>query len=69
MVKSVRVDACLGDDGLPLSFYTTYWDTLLRGTCSGFNDILIHGDMPEILSDGAIFLIPKGDGTSLNIND
>ena len=69
VVKSIRADACPGDDGLPLSFYTTYWDTLLPRICSGLNDILIHGDMPEILLDGVIFLIPKGDGRSLNIKD
>ena len=54
-------DSCPGEDGLP-AFFIRHWDTLGEGLRLAFQEIMERSTMPEMLSEGMIFLIPKEGG-------
>ena len=63
-VRALAWDSCPGVDGLLLAFFVRYWDFLGEGLWLAFQEMMDVGVMPESLSEGLIFLIPKEGGDS-----
>ena len=62
--RALARDSCPGVDGLLPSFFLCYWDLLGEGLRLAFQEMMDVGLMPETLSEGLIFLIPKEGGDS-----
>lgn len=62
--RALARDSCPGVDGLLPSFFLCYWDLLGEGLRLAFQEMMDVGLMPESLSEGLIFLIPKEGGDS-----
>ena len=52
----------VGEDGLLPSFFLRHWELLEEGLRLAFQEMMDSGVMPESLSEGLIFLIPKEGG-------
>ena len=63
-VRALARDSCPGVDGLLPVFLVRYWDFLGEGLRLAFQEMMDVGVMPESLSEGLIFLIPKEGGDS-----
>ena len=61
-LRALPRDRCPGEDGLSPSFFLTHWDLLKEGLVLAFQEIMAEGVMPESLTEGLIFLIPKEGG-------
>ena len=66
-VKSLPRHSCPGEDGLTPTFFIQYWDLLNLLICQGFQNIFSSGKMPEQISEGLIYLVPKGDSKQTDI--
>lgn len=55
-------DSYPSEDGLLPSFFLRHWDLLEEGLRLAFQEMMDSGVMPESLSEGLIFLIPKEGG-------
>ena len=61
-LKALPRHSCPGRDGLSPIFFLEHWDLLKEGLLLAFQEIMDSGFMPESLSEGMIFLIPKEGG-------
>ena len=61
-LRALPRDRCPGEDGLSPLFFLTHWDLLKEGLVLAFQEIMAEGVMPESLTEGFIFLIPKEGG-------
>ena len=59
---------CPGLDGLPSSFFLKYWEVIGVDILSAIQAMYDSGDMPDSVSEGLIFLIPKGSGPSSDVS-
>ncbi len=66
-LKSLPRHSCPGEDGLTPTFFIQYWDLLNLLICQGFQNIFSSGKMPEQISEGLIYLVPKGDSKQTDI--
>ena len=66
-LQALPKKSCPGEDGLPPDFYINNWDFLKEHLCEAFQEIWDSGTMPEEWSEGLIYLIPKGEGPSEEI--
>ena len=55
-------DSCPREDGLLPSFFLRYWEILEPAMVQAFQEVMETGRLPEALSEGLIFLIPKEGG-------
>ena len=66
-LRALPRDRCPGEDGLSPSFFLTHWDLLKERLVLAFEEIMAVGVMPESLTEGFIFLIPKEGGNREDI--
>ncbi len=66
-LESLSKHNCLGQDGLTPTFFLKYWDLMKFELCAAFQRILDMGQTPKCITNGLIYLIPKGDGPSEDI--
>ena len=59
-----RETVAQGEDGLLSSFFLRHWELLEEGLRLAFQEMMDVGVMPQSLSEGLIFLIPKEGGDS-----
>ena len=64
VVKSINATSCPREDGLPRSFFLTFWDILVTPLRQGLQEIFDTRVMPTQLCFGLVSLIPKGGDTS-----
>ena len=63
-LRGLARDSCLGENGLLPAFFIRHWETLEEGLRLAFQEIMESGTLPEAISKGLIFLIPKDGGES-----
>ena len=61
-LRALARDSCPREDGLLPSFFLRHWELLEEGLRLAFQEMMDSGVMPESLSEGLIFLIPKEGG-------
>ena len=66
-LQSLADNKCPGMDGLTTRFYKKYWDLFKADLILAFQYIFDYGEMPDTMSEGLIYLIPKADGISEDI--
>ena len=64
-LRGLARDSCREEDDLLPTFFIRHWETLGEGLWLTFQEIMERGTMPETLSEGLIFLIPK-EGANLD---
>ena len=62
VLRGLVRDSCPREDGLLPTFFLSHWDLLKEGLQLAFQVIMDVGSMPESLTEGLIFLIPKEGG-------
>ena len=60
-IEALSNYSCPGTDGIIPCFYRHYWDLMGDDISEAFQEMFLAGEMPETISEGMIFLIPKGD--------
>ena len=66
-LQSLSNSSWPGLDGLTPSFYKKYWEILKEDLIAAYQHVFDSGEMPNFLSEGLIYLIPKGEGISEDI--
>ena len=66
-LQSLSNSNCLGLYGFTPSFYKKYWEILKEDLIAAYQNVFDSGEMPNFLSEGLIYLIPKGEGISEDI--
>ena len=67
VIQSMSKSCCPGEDGFSVVFFQIYWDVVgvrLQAVC---NEILVTGMMPQEMSVGLIYMIPKGRNQSVEM--
>ena len=61
-LRALPRDSCPGEDGLLPSFFMRYWEIIGPTMRLAFQEVMDTGHLPESLSEGLIYLIPKEGG-------